>query len=55
MDGACGDGSIDVKGRREIVSKALDFRHFSASGSFGQAETAIAPRELIHGGTAQEM
>ena len=41
-DGACGDGSIDVKGRSGISSKALDFRHFSTLGGFEQVETVIA-------------
>ena len=52
---ACGDGGIDVKGRRKIGSKALDFRHFSASGSFEQVETVNALRELIYGGTVGKM
>lgn len=38
------DGSIDVKGRSGIRLKALVFRHFSALGSFEQAETVIALR-----------
>jgi hypothetical protein len=35
-----------------IGLEALEIRHFSASGSFGQVETVNAPRELIYGGTA---
>lgn len=50
-----GDGGFDVKGRRKIGSKALDFRHFSASGSFEQVETVNALRELIYGGTVGKM
>ena len=42
--GACGDGSIDVKGRSGIRLKALDFRHFSTLGSFEQVETVIVLR-----------
>lgn len=51
----CRDGSIDVKGRREIGAKALDFRRFSASGGFEQVETVNAPRELIHGGLEKKV
>lgn len=39
---ACGDRSIDVKGRSGISSKALDFRHFSTLGGSEQVETVIA-------------
>lgn len=40
----CGDGSIDVKGQREIGAKALDFRQFSAPDGFERVETVIALR-----------
>ncbi len=46
----CRDGSIDVKDKGLIGSKALDFRHFSTSGSFKMVEWIIAWRQLIHGG-----
>lgn len=52
---ACGDGVYDVTGGRKIGSEALDFRHFSASGSFEQVETVNALRELIYGGTVGKM
>jgi len=42
--GACGDGSLDVKGRSGIRLKVLDFRHFSTLGSFEQVETVIVLR-----------
>ena len=45
----------DVTGGRKIGSEALDFRHFSASGSFEQVETVNALRELIYGGTVGKM
>ena len=38
MDNTCGDGVSAVKGRREIVTKALDFRDFSAYDTFERVE-----------------
>jgi hypothetical protein len=35
---------FDVKGRREVAAKVLDFRHFSASGGVEQVETVNALR-----------
>lgn len=40
----CGDGSFDVKERHIRGAKAIDFRHFSGSGSFEQIEWIIALR-----------
>ena len=37
---------FDVKDRREIAAKALDFRHFSASGSSRMVEWIIALRVI---------
>lgn len=40
----CGVCRIDVKGRRKIGAKALDFRHFSGLHCFEQVEEAITLR-----------
>ncbi len=37
-------GLFDVKGRRKIAAKALEFKHFSTSGRFEQIEWTIAQR-----------
>ena len=52
---ACGDGSIDVKGRRQIAAKALDFRYFSAPDSFERVERVIVCGNLSKGKSAQKV
>ena len=46
---------FDVKDRREIAAKALDFRHFSASDSFEQVEQVSVCGNLSKGNPAQKV
>ena len=52
---ACGDRSIDVKGRWKIAAKALDFRHFSVSDSFECVERVIVCGNLSKGNPGQKV
>ena len=49
------DRSIDVKGRRQIAAKALDFRYFSAHDSFERVERVIVCGNLSKGKSAQKV
>ena len=46
---------FDVKGQREIASKALDFRHFSASDSFEQVERVFVCGNLSKGKSVKKV
>ena len=46
---------FDVKGRRQIAAKALDFRHFSVSDSFELLERVIVCGNLSKGNPAQKV
>ncbi len=53
--GARGDSSIDVKGRRKVGTKALDFMHFSAPDGFERVELVIVCGNLSKGNSGQKV
>ena len=53
--GARGDSSIDVKGRRKIGAKSLDFRRFSAPDGFERVERVIVCGNLSRGNLGQKV
>lgn len=53
--GAGGDSSIDVKGRRKVGAKALDFMRFSAPDGFERVERVIVCGSLSKGNSRQKV